>query len=91
MTEHEASIAEECGKFVIKSNKFQKVILIDLISLVNSGDDFIELLFLKKSGIDTHLVLKKDDFEDPTWLHLQDFFINTYSQIPAPGISMEGD
>lgn len=91
MTEHEASIAEECGKFVIKSNKFQKVILIDLISLVNAEEDAIEVWFLLKSGLASPLTLKKTDFEETTWLHLQDLFINTYSQIPAPGLSMGED
>jgi len=82
-------IAEECGKFIIRSNKFQKVILIDLISMVDIEEDFIRIRFRSRSGHYAPLTLQKTDFEDTTWLHLQDFFLNTYPQIPAPGVSIE--
>jgi hypothetical protein len=90
MSEHETKIAEECGKFVIKSNKLQQVILIDLISKVTIWKDGIKISFLSKSGLEP-ILLDQSDFEDTTWLYLQDFFTGTYPQIPAPGISMEGE
>lgn len=88
MSEHDTKVAEECGKFIIKSDKFQEVILIDLISKVSIKEDSITIHFLKRAGVDPCLLIK-DGFEETTWLYLKDFFLNTYPQIPAPGLSME--
>lgn len=81
MSEQDKRTVEESGKYSIRCTKFQEVIDIDLLTRIRLEGEVLTLWFEKKSGIEEPVQYFARDFEEPTWLALQQFFMQDYPKI----------